>query len=163
MKTNKTFIDGTTSCPVCNSAMASFSYKTNVVSNVRTKTNWEQWKKTTSWTETTRDTGRGTMCLKCYQKRKLRFWLVFGAFVLVTVLLIVIGLNTSLKPLLYIGIAFAAVVAILLFSKSAKEIYDLPKMMDRKISTDKEFVCLLLNEHRNEFNKNEVVEARRIV
>ena len=127
-----------------------------------TKTNWEQWKKTTSWTETTRDTGCGTMCLKCYQKRKLRFWLVFGALVLLTVLFIVIGLSSSIKPLLYTGVIFAAVIAILLFSKSAREIYDLVKMMDRNTNASMEFVCLLLNEHRSEFNKNDMVEASRM-
>ena len=161
MKANKTFIDGTTVCPACNSTMAVFNYKTNAVSNVSTKTNWEQWKKTTSWTETTRATGGGTMCLPCYQKRKLSFWLIFGAIVLMAILFIVIGLAASIKPLLYIGIAVAAVIAILLFSKSARELYDLVKMIERKTNVSKEFVCLLVNEHSNEFNKNDVVEASR--
>jgi len=59
----KTFIDGTTKCPVCNSNMACFRYKKNAVSNVSRKTDWERWKKVTTWTERTYAESHGYMCL----------------------------------------------------------------------------------------------------
>lgn len=162
MKANRTYIDGTTICPVCNRAMARFQYEKNEIGGVSTRTDWAQWKKITTWQETPYDKGIGCMCLRCYGKRKLRFWLIFVLLILTAALSIIIGAKCSIKPLLYVGIGIAAVFLILICSKSAQELYDLRSSAECKLNPAQEFVHLLIKEHPGEFNRNDMVRASKM-
>ncbi|MDI9497217.1 MAG: hypothetical protein QM270_01860 [Bacillota bacterium] len=162
MKANRTFIDGTTVCPVCRAEMTCFQYDKNTISNARVKTDWQAWKKITSWTETTYGRGIGFMCLDCYKKRARRFWLVFGLLLLMLIAAIATGAVFSLKPLLYTGLGGLAVMLILFYSRDAKEFYDLEKAIRRHANPTQEFASRLVREHPDEFQRNDIIRATRL-
>jgi len=145
---NKTFIDGTTECPVCANIMSRFHYRKNFISNGKEKTVSK---------------GTGFMCMKCYRMRAFRFWLISTITVLSGILLIIFGYKFSLNFLLGLGICILGVIAICLYSESFKRyIFDLPDMMERKSKSVEEFVNLLINEHRDEFDGNYTVQVKKL-
>ena len=154
-----TFIDGTTVCPKCKSQMKTFRYKKNAVSNVAVKNDWAAMKKITTWNEQTYGYGQGRMCMNCYKKRQVRFWVIIALFFAAMIACMILGAVLDITPLLVTGLGLIVLFFIFAGSKSGKELFDIWKAVSRYSRPAQEFVSRLVSEHNDQFGRNDMVYA----
>ena len=116
-------------------------------------------KKITSWQEQTYGHGAGTMCMACYKKRQIRFWIVLGILLAAMIAAIVVGAVCSIQPLLIGGFLALGVFFAFSLSKSGQQLYDVFKGMERYANPAQEFACRLVTEHPEQFGRNDVVDV----
>jgi hypothetical protein len=158
---NRTFIDGTDVCPVCQAKMVRFTYKKNAVSNLASKNDWTAMQRVTTWNEKTYGGGHGYMCQSCYKKRQIRFWAIFSLVWAAIIASVAVGAALRLLPLLIGGIGAAVVLFAFAYSKSGKKLYDIEGAMSRYAKSAQEFASRLVAEHPEQFGKNDHVYVER--